>query len=116
MKITSRSAVTGRTVMTRLAELFAVFGSKVSLWPETKVVLLPATLGVSSEKTRLRIIETELPEASDARLQVKPVQVTPGALEEATAEVLRAPLGTWWSPPKRTLVAASGPLLVSVTV
>src|ERR1700680_4431218 len=79
----------GITVMSRLAELFAVFGSKVWLRPETVTVSLPVTLGMVSEKIRLRIIVSELPEASEAAVQGKALELTQGAMEGAGGDGLR---------------------------
>src|SRR5260370_16117499 len=116
VKTTARSAVTGLTLMTRLAALLTVLGS--NSWPPAKtlMVTLPATLGVTRPKVRLRLSVAELPAANEASVQVKRLQLTPGELDEAVASVSVAPLGTWVEAPNKMLVAVSGPRLSTVTV
>src|SRR5260370_152735 len=102
--------------MTRLAALFTVLGS--NSWPPAKtlIVTLPATVGVTRPKVRLRVSEAERPANSEASVQVKRLQLTPGELEEEVDSVSVAPLGTWFEAPNTILVAVSGPRLSTVTV
>src|SRR5260370_911428 len=102
--------------MSSRAELLTVLGSNSWRPAKTLIVTLPATLGVTRPKVRLRVSVAELPANSEASVQVKKLQLTPGELEEAVASVSLAPLGTCVEAPNTMLVAVSGPRLSTVTV
>src|SRR5260370_630362 len=102
--------------MSRLAALFSAVGRNSGKAGRTRFATLPYKLGVTRPKVRLRVSEAELPASSEASVQVKRLQLTPGELEEAVASVSLAPLGTWVEAPNTMLVAVSGPRLSTVTV